>query len=219
MPVEAFAPAKVNLYLHVTGRRADGYHHLLDSLIAFADVGDRLTAEQAGVLSLEVSGPEAASLPSADEDIWCCGLRACLLLTPGIAPTGAALRLQKSLPVAAGIGGGSSDAAAVLRARKTAVEGIDRRCGTMRSSLPVSEPIFLPASVIIPFGWAASASGSNRQRRCQKREFCSPTRVRSCQRPPYSPPGAALSATPGGSSRCRRTCRTRPDIDAVFAMI
>jgi 4-diphosphocytidyl-2-C-methyl-D-erythritol kinase len=114
MPVEAFAPAKVNLYLHVTGRRADGYH-LLDSLIAFADVGDRLTAEQAGVLSLEVSGPEAASLPSADEDNLV--LRAARLLAAhaGIA-TGAALRLQKSLPVAAGIGGGSSDAAAVLRA-------------------------------------------------------------------------------------------------------
>src|ERR1700680_936029 len=67
MPVEPFAPAKVNLYLHVTGRRADGYH-LLDSLIAFADIGDRLTAEPAGILSLEVSGPEAPSLPFTDED-------------------------------------------------------------------------------------------------------------------------------------------------------
>ncbi len=114
MPVEAFAPAKVNLYLHVTGRRADGYH-LLDSLIAFADVGDRLTVEPAGVLSLEVSGPEAPSLPSTDEDNLV--LRAARLLAAhaGIA-TGAALRLQKNLPVAAGIGGGSGDAAAALRA-------------------------------------------------------------------------------------------------------
>jgi 4-diphosphocytidyl-2-C-methyl-D-erythritol kinase len=114
MPVDAFAPAKVNLYLHVTGRRADGYH-LLDSLIAFADVGDRLTAESSGVLSLEVSGPEAPSLPFADEDNLV--LRAARLLAAhaGIA-TGAALRLQKNLPVAAGIGGGSSDAAAALRA-------------------------------------------------------------------------------------------------------
>jgi 4-diphosphocytidyl-2-C-methyl-D-erythritol kinase len=114
MPVEAFAPAKVNLYLHVTGRRADGYH-LLDSLIAFADVGDRLTAESWGVLSLEVSGSEAPSLPFADEDNLV--LRAARLLAAhaGIA-TGAALRLQKNLPVAAGIGGGSSDAAAALRA-------------------------------------------------------------------------------------------------------
>ena len=114
MPVEAFAPAKVNLYLHVTGRRGDGYH-MLDSLIAFADIGDRLTAEPAGVLSLEVSGPEAQSLPSTYEDNLV--LRAARLLAAhaGIT-TGAALRLQKSLPVAAGIGGGSSDAAAALRA-------------------------------------------------------------------------------------------------------
>ena len=114
MPVEAFAPAKVNLYLHVTGRRGDGYH-MLDSLIAFADIGDRLTAEPAGVLSLEVSGPEARSLPSTYEDNLV--LRAARLLAAhaGIT-TGAALRLQKSLPVAAGIGGGSSDAAAALRA-------------------------------------------------------------------------------------------------------
>jgi 4-diphosphocytidyl-2-C-methyl-D-erythritol kinase len=112
--VEAFAPAKVNLYLHVTGRRADGYH-LLDSLVAFADIGDRLTAQPAGALSLEVSGPEAPSLPSTDEDNLV--LRAARLLAAhtGIA-SGAALRLQKNLPVAAGIGGGSSDAAAALRA-------------------------------------------------------------------------------------------------------
>jgi 4-diphosphocytidyl-2-C-methyl-D-erythritol kinase len=114
MPVEAFAPAKVNLYLHVTGRRADGYH-TLDSLIAFADIGDRLAAEPAGVLSLEVSGPEAPSLPFTDEDNLV--LRAARLLAAhtGVA-TGAALWLQKNLPVAAGIGGGSSDAAAALRA-------------------------------------------------------------------------------------------------------
>ena len=114
MPVEAFAPAKVNLYLHVIGQRADGYH-LLDSLVAFADIGDRLTATPAGILSLEVSGPEARSLPSTDEDNLV--LRAARLLAAhaGIA-TGAALRLQKNLPVAAGIGGGSSDAAAALRA-------------------------------------------------------------------------------------------------------
>jgi 4-diphosphocytidyl-2-C-methyl-D-erythritol kinase len=114
MPVEAFAPAKVNLYLHVTGRRGDGYH-MLDSLIAFADIGDRLTAEPAEVLSLEVSGPEAPSLPSADEDNLVMRAARLLVAQAGIA-TGAALRLQKNLPVAAGIGGGSSDAAAALRA-------------------------------------------------------------------------------------------------------
>jgi 4-diphosphocytidyl-2-C-methyl-D-erythritol kinase len=113
MPVTAFAAAKVNLYLHVTGRRADGYH-LLDSLVAFADIGDLLTAEPAATLSLEVSGPVAASLaPAGGANLV---LRAARLLADhaGIA-LGAMLRLEKNLPVAAGIGGGSSDAAAALR--------------------------------------------------------------------------------------------------------
>jgi 4-diphosphocytidyl-2-C-methyl-D-erythritol kinase len=112
--VTAFAPAKVNLYLHVTGRRADGYH-LLDSLVAFADVGDRLTAEPAAELSLAVSGPEAAALDGPHEDNLV--LRAARLLAEHAAIAGgAAIHLEKHLPVAAGIGGGSSDAAATLRA-------------------------------------------------------------------------------------------------------
>jgi 4-diphosphocytidyl-2-C-methyl-D-erythritol kinase len=113
MSLTAFAPAKVNLYLHITGRRADGYH-LVDSLIGFADIGDRLTVEPAAAFSLQLSGTEAAQLPFADDDNLV--LRAARLLAghAGIA-TGAALHLEKNLPVAAGIGGGSSDAAAALR--------------------------------------------------------------------------------------------------------
>ena len=61
MAVTAFAPAKVNLYLHITGRRDDGYH-LLDSLVALVDIGDRVSAEPAASLSLTVDGPEAADL-------------------------------------------------------------------------------------------------------------------------------------------------------------
>ena len=114
MAVTAFAAAKVNLYLHITGRRADGYH-LLDSLIAFPDVGDDITAEPAPDLSLEIVGPEAASLASRHGDNLV--LRAARLLAGDTATTdGAALHLQKDLPVAAGIGGGSSDAAAAMRA-------------------------------------------------------------------------------------------------------
>jgi len=108
------APAKLNLYLHVLGRRTDGYH-LLDSLVAFAAVGDEVTAAPAEALSLEVSGPQAAALDAARRDnlVW----RAAELLAAhaGLAP-GAALGLVKNLPVAAGIGGGSSDAAAALKA-------------------------------------------------------------------------------------------------------
>ncbi|GGH42967.1 4-(cytidine 5'-diphospho)-2-C-methyl-D-erythritol kinase [Frigidibacter albus] len=108
MPTEGFAPAKVNLALHVTGQRADGYH-LLDSLVVFADVGDRLTAEAADDLTLQVTGPRAEGVPTGPENLV---LRAARLLDPS---RGARLTLDKHLPAAAGIGGGSSDAAAALR--------------------------------------------------------------------------------------------------------
>ncbi|TMJ66126.1 MAG: 4-(cytidine 5'-diphospho)-2-C-methyl-D-erythritol kinase, partial [Alphaproteobacteria bacterium] len=114
MAVTAFAPAKVNLYLHVTGRRDDGYH-LLESLVAFVDIGDRLTAEPAASLSLTVDGPEAADLVAIGDDNLV--LRAARLLAERAGITaGAALHLDKHLPIAAGIGGGSSDAAAALLA-------------------------------------------------------------------------------------------------------
>jgi 4-diphosphocytidyl-2-C-methyl-D-erythritol kinase len=116
MAVTAFAPAKVNLYLHVTGRRDDGYH-LLDSLVAFVDIGDCLRAEQATSLSLTVDGPEAADLAAVGDDNLV--LRAARLLAGRAGVTaGAALYLEKHLPVAAGLGGGSSDAATALLALK-----------------------------------------------------------------------------------------------------
>jgi len=104
-----FAPAKINLALHVAGRRGDGYH-LLDSLVVFADVGDRITVKAADALSLTVTGPMAAGLTAGDDNLVLRAARAF-----GAAP-GAAITLEKHLPVAAGIGGGSSDAAATLRA-------------------------------------------------------------------------------------------------------
>ena len=110
----AFAPAKVNLYLHVTGRRADGYH-LLDSLVAFADIGDEVSATTAPDFSLAIGGPEAAALDSLGDDNLALRSARRLASYYGI-DSGAALRLEKRLPVAAGIGGGSSDAAAAARA-------------------------------------------------------------------------------------------------------
>jgi 4-diphosphocytidyl-2-C-methyl-D-erythritol kinase len=107
--VSVLAPAKVNLTLHVTGQREDGYH-LLDSLVAFAPVGDRLSIVDANTLSLTVEGPEAAGVPSDMKNL---ALRAAALVA---GDRGAALTLEKHLPAAAGIGGGSSDAAAALRA-------------------------------------------------------------------------------------------------------
>ena len=102
------APAKLNLCLHVTGQRADGYH-LLDSLVAFTAVGDRVTVTPAARLTLSIDGPFAAGLSSEAENLV---LRAARLLDPD---RGAHVQLHKALPVAAGIGGGSSDAAATLR--------------------------------------------------------------------------------------------------------
>lgn len=115
-PLAEAAPAKVNLYLHVTGRRDDGYH-LLDSLVAFAEVGDRIEAGPgpAGQFSLEFAGPFGPGL--AGDPAENLVLRAARLLGEALrAPElGARLRLTKCLPVASGIGGGSSDAAATLR--------------------------------------------------------------------------------------------------------
>jgi len=111
--VTVYAAAKVNLYLHVLGRRADGYH-LVDSLVAFVDIGDDITAEPADALSLEVNGPEAAALqPVRDDNLV---LQAARLLADraGIA-AGAALRLKKNLPVAGGLGGGAGVAPDAMR--------------------------------------------------------------------------------------------------------
>ncbi|MGH7155414.1 MAG: 4-(cytidine 5'-diphospho)-2-C-methyl-D-erythritol kinase, partial [Acetobacteraceae bacterium] len=121
-----FAPAKVNLFLHVVGRRADGYH-VLDSLVVFAGIGDVVEAEPAAELSLAISGPFGAALFPDPSNLV---LRAAgALIEAASIRTGARLRLTKNLPVASGIGGGSTDAAATLRllARMWAVspEAID----------------------------------------------------------------------------------------------
>jgi 4-diphosphocytidyl-2-C-methyl-D-erythritol kinase len=113
-PVRVAAPAKINLYLHVVGRRADGFHEL-DSLVAFAAIGDVVTARPAAELSLAIDGPFAAALAGdAAENLVLRAARS-LAAHAGIAPS-AALTLTKNLPVASGIGGGSADAAATLRA-------------------------------------------------------------------------------------------------------
>lgn len=107
------APAKLNLFLRVTGKRADGYH-LLDSLVVFTEFGDSVTARAAEGLSLELTGPFAANLTAEPDNLV---LRAARALQQASGTTkGAHLVLDKHLPVASGIGGGSSDAAAALRA-------------------------------------------------------------------------------------------------------
>ena len=106
------APAKVNLYLHVVGRRPDGYH-LLDSLAVFAGIGDLLHAGSADGLTLDLHGPFAGGLAAEPDNLV---LRAARLLAEAAGVLAHAhLALDKRLPVASGIGGGSADAAAALR--------------------------------------------------------------------------------------------------------
>lgn len=112
MCLTALAPAKVNLCLHVGGPRADGYHPIA-SLVAFADIGDGIRIERAERLSLTVTGPFGAGLGGQDNLILT-ALRA-LGQATGIGDPTIAVTLDKQLPVAAGLGGGSSDAATALR--------------------------------------------------------------------------------------------------------
>lgn len=118
------APAKVNLALHVTGRRADGYH-LLDTLVVFPDLGDRLSLSPGEGLTFGLSGPFAWALADEPDNLV---LRAARALA-GDRRLGTHIALEKNLPVAAGLGGGSADAAAALR-------GLARLWGEGQAALP-----------------------------------------------------------------------------------
>jgi 4-diphosphocytidyl-2-C-methyl-D-erythritol kinase len=106
------APAKVNLTLRVLARRQDGYHEL-ESLVVFADFGDRLSFAPGGDLALTVRGPRAAAAGGGDDNLVHKAARALAARRAGLVL--GAFDLEKRLPVAAGLGGGSSDAAAALR--------------------------------------------------------------------------------------------------------
>jgi 4-diphosphocytidyl-2-C-methyl-D-erythritol kinase len=108
------APAKINLALLVLGRRPDGYHEL-QSLVVFADVADEIEAVPSAHDSLTLAGPFAASLSNGEANLVSRALAAWRQRWPGRAPDGLSITLRKNLPVAAGLGGGSADAAAILR--------------------------------------------------------------------------------------------------------
>jgi 4-diphosphocytidyl-2-C-methyl-D-erythritol kinase len=134
------APAKVNLYLRVTGRRADGYH-TLDSLAVFAAAADRVSVAPADALSLRLTGPEAASLANEPDNLVLRAARA--LAKEAGATQGAAITLEKHLPIASGIGGGSADAAAALRAldalwgTRRGMEALRGIAATLGADVPV----------------------------------------------------------------------------------
>ena len=114
----AFAPAKLNLFLHVGARQvgggAEGGYHPICSLMAFADIGDRVSTFDAEALCLAVAGPFAGDLAAAEDNLVLRAARALIAeARRPVAPVG--LSLEKLLPVASGLGGGSSDAGATLR--------------------------------------------------------------------------------------------------------
>ena len=116
----AFAPAKVNLFLHVGAPGEDGFHPIC-SLMAFADVGDRVSTFEAEALSLRVSGPFARDLAGEGDNLVLRAARALIAeARRPVAPAG--LSLEKLLPVASGLGGGSSDAGAALRLLREALD-------------------------------------------------------------------------------------------------
>ena len=106
------APAKVNLTLHILGRRPDGYHEL-ESLVVFAGVGDRLTFTPGPQLGLAVRGPTARKAGAVADNLVLKSARALAERVQGLQL--GHFMLSKRLPVAAGLGGGSADAAAALR--------------------------------------------------------------------------------------------------------
>jgi len=130
--IRVFAPAKINLFLHVGDKRADGFHPL-ESLAVFVDVGDELTIERSSELSLSLDGPFAEGLQAESDNLVLGAARA--LNASG------RITLTKNLPVASGIGGGSADAAAALRGLNE-LYGLNRTdletvAATLGSDVPV----------------------------------------------------------------------------------
>lgn len=119
MRLTALAPAKVNLFLHVGPVQPGGYHPLA-SLVAFADVGDLITVEPAERLSLTVTGPFASGLSGEGDNLILRALRALGEVT-GAGEPPLKITLDKRLPIAAGLGGGSSDAAVALKLARQAL--------------------------------------------------------------------------------------------------
>lgn len=126
------APAKINLTLHVLGRRPEDGYHVLESLVAFADVADTLSLDPGPGLTLDISGPTAGPAGPLDDNLVLRAARHLLASLPGL--TAGAFHLHKELPVAAGIGGGSSDAAAALRLL------------AKRNGLPLDHPAIIAAA-------------------------------------------------------------------------
>lgn len=148
------AAAKVNLALHVTGRRPDGYH-TLDTLVTFAEFGDRVRVRPSDTLNVAVTGPHAGCIDSDGNSVLSAALA---LKTATGCRRGAAITLEKNLPVASGLGGGSADAAATLRGlvELWGVTLPNRRLDTLALQLGADVPMCLT-------GLAARVTGIGEQ--------------------------------------------------------
>lgn len=151
------APAKINLALHVTGQREDGYH-LLEMLVTFTEAGDVLRITDADVDRFSISGPFAQGLKDADpdsnlvlkaRDLLRAHLQECGIATPPVS-----IHLEKNLPIASGIGGGSADAAATLRGliRHWNVQVGSDLLGEMALKLGADVPMCLASTPLIARG-------------------------------------------------------------------
>jgi 4-diphosphocytidyl-2-C-methyl-D-erythritol kinase len=213
------AHAKVNLCLHVLGRRADLYHEI-DSLAVFAAAADTLLAEPAPALTLEVEGRFAAALGAAEDNLVLRAARA-LAAAAGV-DAGARLRLVKRLPVAAGIGGGSADAAAALRAldRLWGLEFGPARLGAIAAGLGADVPVCLgvqparmggvgqrigPAPVLPCFGLLLANPGI----------ALSTPAVFAARRGPFDPPADLPGSWPDAAAMAAGLARCRNGLEAA----
>jgi 4-diphosphocytidyl-2-C-methyl-D-erythritol kinase len=145
-PFRERARAKINLALHVLGRRADGYHEL-DSIVAFADVGDELTFSPAPEFAITASGPFASALPPASDNIIAKAWHSVADIAEcrGVKLPRLTVHLTKNLPVASGIGGGSANAAAAIRGflRAAGIHALDAEIMTAALALGADVPVCL----------------------------------------------------------------------------
>jgi len=140
--IAEFAPAKINLTLRIVGRRADGYHEL-ESLVAFADIGDRLTLLPSPDTSLDVTGPFAGPSGPIESNLVLKAVTKLRAMAPDL--KSGSFAVEKQLPVAAGIGGGSSDAAAALRllAKVNGIAADDPRLAAAALAVGADVPVCL----------------------------------------------------------------------------
>lgn len=150
-PLTQTARAKINLTLRITGRRADGYHEL-ESLVVFADVADRLTLEPATHVSLDVTGPFTAAIGVAADNLILKAFNALAAQVPGL--KAGRFHLDKHIPVAGGVGGGSADAAAALRllARHNGISFDDARLMTAALQTGADVPVCLVSQACVMTG-------------------------------------------------------------------